>query len=214
MKKKSNQKGASLIELVFVMVIIGIITTIAVVSYTGSRKYSADDQARHIVDMLDEARQKSLNQRNTMRVEINKTKGKITLIDENKANDVTDDKIIRNMPISSLSVVGAAPNNVSSGPAATSPIPVPSYTSSTYPLSSGDQKITLRFKRNGQVVNAGTNNTGAGEIVTGATIYVYSATASDTNPDVIRAITVLGSSGDTAILKCKVTSNVCGTWNR
>jgi prepilin-type N-terminal cleavage/methylation domain-containing protein len=214
MKKKSNQKGVSLVELIFVLVITGIITGIAVVSYSSARKYAADDQARKIVDLLDEARQKSLNQRNTMRVEINKTKSIVTLIDENTPAVATDDKIIRSIPFSSNATIGAAPNNVSAGPTATSPIPVPAYTTSTYPLSSGDQKITLRFKRDGQVVDAGTDSVGAGSAVTGATIYVYSTTASGTNPDVVRAITVLGSSGDTAIYKCQVTGSSCGAWSR
>lgn len=214
MKKTSNQQGVSLIELIFVLVIVGIITGIAVVSYSSPRKYSADDQARKIVDMLDEARQKSLNQRNTMRVEINKTKNIITLIDENTSTVATDDKIIRSLPLSTNAVVGGAPNNVSAGPVASSPIPVPAYTTSAYPLSSGDQKITLRFKRDGQVVDAGTDSLGTGSVVTGATIYVYSATASGTNPDVVRAITVLGSSGDTAIYKCQVTGSSCGSWSR
>lgn len=214
MKKTSNQKGVSLVELIFVLVITGIITGIAVVSYSGSRKYSADDQARKIVDLLDEARQKSLNQRNTMRVEINKTKSIVTLIDENTSAVATDDTIVRSIPLSSNAIVGAAPNNVSAGPTAASPVPVPSYTTSTYPLSSGDQKITLRFRRDGQVVDAGTDNLGTGSVVSGATIYVYSATASGTNPDVVRAITVLGASGDTAIYKCQVSGSSCGTWSR
>ncbi|MET0753142.1 MAG: prepilin-type N-terminal cleavage/methylation domain-containing protein [Pyrinomonadaceae bacterium] len=218
MKKTSNQKGVSLVELIFVLVITGIMTGIAVVSYSSSRKYAADDQARQIVDLLDEARQKSLNQRNTMRVEINKTKNIITLIDENDSNGVTpvvtNDRIIRSLPISTNATVGAAPNNVSAGPTATSPIPVPSYTTSTYPLSTGDQKITLRFRSNGQVVDAGTDNVGTGSVITGATIYVYSTTASGTNPDVIRAVTVLGTSGDTAIYKCQVTGSSCGAWSR
>jgi len=214
MKKTSNQKGVSLVELIFVLVITGILTGIAVVSYSSSRKYAADDQARRIVDMLDEARQKSLNQRNTMRVEINKTKSIITLIDEEKPEMDTDDKIIRSIPFSANATIGAAPNNVSAGPTATSPVPVPAYTTSTYRLSSGDQKITLRFKRDGQVVDAGTNSVGAGSVVTGATIYVYSTTATGTNPDVVRAVTVLGASGDSAIYKCQVTGGSCGAWSR
>lgn len=204
----------SLVELIFVLVIVGIISAIALTSFTSARKYSADDSARKIVDLFDEARQKALNQRNTMRVEINKTKKMVTLIDENTSATADDDKVIRSIPLSDAATVGAAPNNVSTGPTATSPIPVPVYATSSYPLSVGDQKITLRFRRNGQVVDAGTTPTGAGEMVTGATIYVYSATASGTNPDVVRAVTVLGTSGDTAIYKCRVTGSSCGAWSK
>jgi Tfp pilus assembly protein PilE len=214
MKKTSNQAGVSIVELIFVLVITLIVSGIAIISYSSTRKYSADDQARRLVDIFDEARQKSLNQRNTMRVEINKTKKIVTLIDENKDNDVTDDVIIRSLPISDNAVVGAAPNNVSTGPTATSPIPVPSYVTSTYPLSTGDQKITFRFKRDGQVVDAGTNNTGAGSVITGGTIYVYSATATGTNPDVVRAVVLLGTSGDTSIYKCRVSGAACGSWSK
>ena len=212
MEKQKSQRGVSLVELVFVLVIVGILTTFAVMAYSSSRKHAADDQARHILDMLDEARQKALNQRNTMRVEINKTKKKITLIDEEDWKTVTDDRVVRSMPLSSNAEVGAAPNNVSAGPTATSPIPVPTYTASTYPLSSGDQKITLRFRRDGQVVDAGTNETGAGSLVTGATVYVYNKTPTGNNPDVVRAVTVLGSTGETSIYRCRVVSGTCTNW--
>lgn len=214
MKNQKGQRGGSLVEVIFVLVIVSIITGFAVMSYSSSRKHAADDQAHNLLDMLDEARQKALNQRNTMRVEINKTKKKITLIDEETDVTATDDHIVRNLPLSGNTVVGTSPNNVSSGPPATSPIPVLAYASSTYPLSSGDQKITLRFRRDGQVVDAGTNPLGAGSIITGATIYVYNTTPTGKNPDVVRAVTVLGTTGETSIYKCRVVSNVCGGWSR
>lgn len=214
MKKTSSQAGFSLIELVAVISILTILATVAVVSFWSSRKYTAEDQAKNIIDLFDEARQKSLNQRKTFRIEINKTKKELRLIDEMTSSTADDDVILKKYQISSQVVIGAAPNNVSGAPTATTPINVPSYATSTYPLSSGDEKITLRFRRNGQVVDAGVDNIGTGSLINGATIYVYSRTPSVTNPDVIRAVTVLGTTGDTSLYKCKFVSSNCTNWSR
>jgi prepilin-type N-terminal cleavage/methylation domain-containing protein len=214
MNKLSNQPGFSVIELILVISIIGIVTAIALFSLSTPRIYSADNQARMLVDAFDEARQKALNQRNTFRVEINRTKNQVNLIDENTAGTVADDVIVKTRILSSQVVIGTMPGNVTAGPTGTSPIPAPAYASSTYPLSIGDQKITLRFRRNGEVVDAGTDNTGTGSLVSGATVYVYTSPAPNASPDVIRAVTVLGTTGDTSIYKCKFTANVCGNWFR
>lgn len=215
MKNKSSQAGFSMIELIIVISVLTILSTIAVVTFWSTRKYSADDQARKIIDVFDEARQKALNQRKTFRVEINKTKNELRLIDEgDDATTANDDKILKKYKLTSQVVVGSPPNNVSGKPTATTPINVPAYAKSSYPLSSGDEKITLRFKRNGQVVDAGTDDTGTGSLMSGATIYVYSTTPSISNPDVIRAVTVLGTTGDTSLYKCRFISSACGNWSR
>lgn len=213
--KKSTQTGFSIIELIIVIVVIVILATIALVSFSGSRKYAADDQARRIIDVFDEARQKALNQRKTFRVEINRTRNRIRLIDEKDATTATDDLEIKNYPLSPQSVIGAMPGNVTAGPTATSPIPVGTYNTSSYPLSPGEEKITLRFRRNGQVVDSGTDNIGTGSVSNGMTLYVYSVMPAGTNPDVIRAVTVLGTSGDTSFFRCQFnTSGICGSWSR
>lgn len=195
------------------MMVIAVASAIAMYSFNNITKTAADDQARKIIDVLDEARQKALNQRTTFRVEINKTKNRIILIDENSIATANDDVVIKSEPLSSSVVIGAKPDNVTTTPTATSPIPVPQYLASNYVLSSGDQKITLRFRRNGQVVDAGTDGIGTGSLVSGATIYVHSNTPSVTSPNLVRAVTVLGSTGDTALLKCTFdTYGRCGSW--
>jgi len=216
MKKRSSQSGFSMVELIIVIVVLVILSTVAIVSFWSTRKYSADDQAKKLIDVFDEARQKALNQRKTFRVEINRTKKEIRLIDEGPdINPVaTDDVVLKRVAISSQVTIGAAPTNVSGAPTATSPIPVPTYSNSTYPLSSGDEKITLRFKRNGQVVDAGTDNIGTGSLMSGATIYVYSNNQTTTTADVIRAVIVLGTTGDTSLYKCQFTSSTCSNWSR
>jgi prepilin-type N-terminal cleavage/methylation domain-containing protein len=215
MNKTSSESGFSLIELLMVIVVLAIFSSIAVISFWNNRKFTAEDQARKIIDVCDEARQKALNQRKTYRVEINKTASEIRLIDEGRdVSTANDDVIIKRYLISNQVVIGAPPPNVSGAPTATSPINVPAYAISSYPLSVGDDKITLRFKRNGRVENAGNDNIGTGSIMSGATIYIYSKTPSVTNPDVIRAVTILGTTGDTSLYKCRFTSGVCGSWSR
>lgn len=201
--------------MLIVITVIVILSTVAVVSFMSSRKLTADQQAKLIVDFFDEARQKALNQRKTFRVEINRTKSEIRLIDEgsNQAS-ADDDWIVKSAPLSPQVVVGEAPSNISGAPSATTPIPVRTYTSSSYPLSNGDTKLTFRFRRNGQVVDAGNDNIGTGSMMNGATIYVRSKTPSVNAPDVIRAVTVLGTTGDTSVYRCRFTAGTCGNWAR
>ncbi len=209
------QAGFSLVEVIIVLTVIVILSSMALMTFWNSRKYSAEDQARKLIDVFDEARQKALNQRKTFRVEINRTKQEIRLIDEgDNVASASDDAIIKRSVISNQVVIGAAPTNTSGAPTTTSPIPAATYAISSYPLSNGDDKITLRFKLNGQVVDAGTDNIGTGSMINGATIYVYSNKPSVTNPDVIRAVTVLGTTGDTSLYRCSFVSSVCGSWSR
>jgi len=204
-----------MIEVLLVVTVLAILSTVALISFSSGRKYSAEDQAKRIIDVFDEARQKALNQRKTFRVEINRTKNELRLIDEgDDATTAADDKILKQSPLSPQVVIGSAPGNTSGAPTASSPIPVPAYAASTYPLSSGDEKITLRFRRNGQVVDAGSDHIGTGSLTSGATIYVYSKTPSVTSPDVIRAVTVLGTTGDTSLFKCRFVSDSCTNWSR
>ena len=211
----SKQSGFSLLELVIVMSVTIILATVAVVAYSTNRKHSADQQSQLIIDILDEARQKALNQRTVFRVEINKTRNRVRLIDENLPDTANDDVEVKSFPISTFTTVGPSPPNVSATPTATSPINVGTYSSGNYPLSSGDEKITLRFKKNGQVVDTGTDNIGTGSVVNGMTIYVYPKTASGVNPEVVRAVTVLGTSGDTTLFRCKFNAlGYCTAWGR
>lgn len=215
MAQISNQKGFSIVEMLIVLAVVVVLSAMAVMTLSNPKKYVADDQAKNLIDILDEARQKSLNQRKTFRVEVNKTKKEVRLIDEGTdTTTASDDTILKRYQISEQVVIGSAPSNVTGAPTATSPIPVQTYSSSTYPLSSGDQKITLRFTRTGRVVDAGTDNIGTGSIMSGATIYVHSITPSATTPDVIRAVTVLGTTGDTSLFKCKFVSGSCTNWSK
>lgn len=221
MKKLNNENGFSLIELIIVMLIISILSVMALLSFKAEKLYLADSQARQIIDLFQEARQRSLTQHETMRVEINKTRKSISLISENEPGNADDDKVIRTITLEDEKyvVVGNAPNNVINAPADVSPIPVLSFKTSVYPLSQNDMVATLRFVRNGKVLNAGSNAIGSNAAVTGATIYIWMPQYGDNGQPlslgtVIRAVTVSGSSGMSNFLKCPLIDGICEEWTK
>ncbi len=84
-------KGFSLIELLIVLTLIMIMSGVSFFYFnTYQRLYKPDDQSLQIVDILQEARQHALTQRETIRVEVDITVNVVRLIDENTpitAND-------------------------------------------------------------------------------------------------------------------------------
>lgn len=215
MNQVRRESGFSIVELLVVIGVVAVLSAIAVFSLNNVLKYATDTQARSMTDLFDEARQKALNQRTTFRVEINKTKNRLVLIDENTTASSNDDVIVKSLPLSADVTVGVKPANISADPSTTSPIPVMAFKTTNYPLSSGDQKITLRFRRNGQVIDDGTDGLGSSSVVTGCTIYLYSTKQGATNPKDIRTVTVLGTTGDTSVLGCQFdANNRCVSWTK
>lgn len=218
-QKFNSDKGFSIIELVVVLLIIGVLSAFAVWALKTSKLYNAETQALALIDVMQEARQRSLSQRRTMRVEINSTKKLIRLINENTPGNASDDTIIKSVPFmdNNTLLIGRTPTNMSGSPTELSPVPASSFSTSLHPLSANDKVITLRFLRNGTVVNAGNDAIGTGAVPTGATIYVWARRDTDTNPNttaanIFRAVTVLGSSGATRLWKCATVNNQCTNW--
>jgi prepilin-type N-terminal cleavage/methylation domain-containing protein len=211
----SSQEGFSLIEVFIVLLIIGILATLSIISLNSNRLYGADSQAQRLSDFFNEARQRALTERRTFRVQLNRTKWEIWLINEGLGNPTgaADDRIIRREAVSPDIAVGGAPTGLTNAPTASSPVPIQNYITSTYPLSAGDETITLRFKRNGDVVDEGTDAVGTNSVVTGATILIYPISGVSGN---IRAITVAGPGGDSLTYKCidLQASGQCGNWGR
>lgn len=214
-----KEQGFSLIELVIVVLIICIMSVITILSFKGEKKYLADDTAYKILDILNEARQRSLTQHETMRVEFNRTRNTVRLISENEPNNANDDKEIKNLKLEDAAyvIVGTTPQNVYTAPAESSPIPILTYNQSVYPLSQTDTVATLRFVRTGAVLNAGSNAAGDNAAMTGATIYIWSPDYSQNDQplatgNVIRAITVQGTSGLSRFVKCPVVNSRCENW--
>jgi prepilin-type N-terminal cleavage/methylation domain-containing protein len=215
MRSLPEQQGFSLIELLVALSVITIFMGIALISFASTSKYQADDQALEIIDVLNQARQSALNQNRTFRVEINKTKNRITLINENLFDNADDDEIVNSVALRKQVFVNIVPSNIVANPTYSSPIPVLDYVTSNYPISSGEEKITLRFKSNGRVLDTGSDNIGTGSLMRGATIYVYTNKDKTSTPEIIRAVTVSQTSGSASILKCTFdASGKCGNWAR
>jgi prepilin-type N-terminal cleavage/methylation domain-containing protein len=194
-----DQKGFSLIELLVVMGVVLILTTVSLFYLTAQRKlYNTDEQALKIIDLIQEARQRALTQRETLRVEIDLTSNTGRLINENNTGNATDDKVLRQVTFYPVGNVRSdiRPTNVSTAPPETLPVPTAQFVGSQHPLSAGHNVATFRFLLDGTVVNAGTNATGSGATVTGATLYIWKPKASNNNEsEMTKAITILGATG-------------------
>ena len=218
-KVSKKEQGFSLIELMIVVLIICIMSVISIISLRGEKKYLADDQAYKILDILNEARQRALTQHETMRVEFNKTQNIVQLISENAPGDAADDQVIKSLSLADAKdvVVGDTPANVDTAPSEMSPTPVLNFKQSKHPLSLTNSVATLRFVTNGTVLDAGSNSIGKNAALTGATIYVWSPNYSNNNTplntgNIIRALTVQGTSGLSRYTKCALVNNRCGNW--
>src|ERR1044072_9714123 len=95
-KPKNLESGFSIVELLIVLLISSIMLAITGYYFVNHQKlYKPDDQALKIVDILQEARQRALTQRETVRVEIDLTDSIVRLVDENTPTTETDDREVR-----------------------------------------------------------------------------------------------------------------------
>lgn len=214
----NNEQGFSFAELLIVMFVISILSVLSLLAFKSEKKFLADTEAYLIMDVINEARQRALTQHEIMRVEINKTRNIINLINENAAGNAADDKIIKTLALQhpNYVVFDTAPTNATA-PTDSAPVPPIVFKTSTHPLSLSDQVATLRFLQNGNVVDGGSNAVGSNSVITGATIYVwmpnYSGTGQPlTTGNVIRAITILGSTGSAKYWKCPGGTEQCPGW--
>ena len=195
----SNSRGFSLIELLVVLAITMIMSGTVFYYLTATKNlYKADEQALKISDVLQEARQRSLTQRNTMRVEIDMTDRIVRLIDENDATTVNDDNLLRTIPLLSdaETKVDERPAQISVNPPEDFPVPSALFKQSIYPNSLAHDVCTLRFLSNGTVVDQGTNEIGTNATSTGTTLHIWSPDSDNiNNSNIARALTIIGSTG-------------------
>lgn len=199
--KMRGEAGFSIIELVVVMVIMAIMITVSLFYFMGHKEaYKTDDHSLHLLDVLQDARMRALQKRRPMRVEINKTKSEIRLIDENGLGDASNDTIVKAVPFNGTVGIGTRPTNISLSPPDADTNFTFAYTTSLHPLSNTDEVFTLRFLLNGTVVSAGSDAVGTGaSMVARATIYLWpekvgGAEQADNNK-LVRAVTIYGASG-------------------
>lgn len=195
----SDNGGFSMIELLVVMALVMIMSgTVFYYLNATQTLYNADEQALKISDILQEARQRSLTQRETMRVEIDLTDSVVRLIDENDATTVNDDSLVRTLPIKSEAVVriDERPGQISNNPPEEFPVPSAQYRQSIYPVSLAHDVCTLRFLSNGTVVDQGTNEIGTNAVSTGTTLHVWTPDSENVrNSQIARSLTIIGSTG-------------------
>lgn len=195
----ASSDGFSLIELLIVMLLISIMSgTIYYYLNAAQDLYKPEEQALSIIDIFQEARQRSLTQRETLRVEIDLTDNMIRLIDENTATTANDDVQIRQialLPDYEIKV-NERPPNISYNPSEEFPVPSAQFRQSIYQPSLAHDVCTIRFLRNGTVADQGTNEVGINAVSTGLTLHVWSPQKGNINEaNIARAITVVGSTG-------------------
>jgi prepilin-type N-terminal cleavage/methylation domain-containing protein len=195
----SGNKGFSLIELLVVLTLIAILSAMSLLYLTSAREiYKPDDQSLKLIDILQEARQRSLTQRETMRVEIDLTDNVVRLIDENTAITETDDNKLKEFNLLSEAEVRVdiRPSQISNNPPENFPVPSAYFRQSIYPQSLAHDVCTIRFLSNGTVVDQGSNEVGENAVTTGLTLHVWSPKKSDdSESEIARAITIIGSTG-------------------
>ncbi len=198
-RKAIGMRGFSVVELLVVVALIFIIVSFTVFSLVGhQRLYRTDDQSLQVIDLLQEGRQRSLTQREVLRVEINRTTQFARLIDENDPSTSDDDVVLRSVRMSDPANVhmGDSPSNILDLPPEPLQPLLANFTPSVYPDSATQDVCTMRFMPNGQVFDAGNNATGAGAVPTGVTLNVWTPAKTDpTEYDVARSITVVGATG-------------------
>lgn len=198
-RNTSNSDGFSMIELIIVLLVITIMSG-TVFYYLNAAKdlYKADELALKIVDVFQEARQRSLTQRETMRVEIDLTDNVVRLIDENSSTTVNDDEEIRMIPLLNEAEVRVdeRPGQILYNPPEEFPVASAQYRQSIYTPSLLHDVCTMRFLSDGTVVDQGNNEVGNNAVVTGVTLHIWSPDKENvSNSKIARAITIIGSTG-------------------
>lgn len=216
MPENSNQSGFSLIELLVVVGIVMLLSGLMLFYLSAHQKlYKPDDQALQLADILQEARQRALAQREPLRVEINLNSNMVTLINENGPASTTDDVVIKRFTLFATSDVkiSARPAQITTNPPEPMPVPAAVFKTSIYPSSTGQSVCTIRFLANGTAVDAGTTAMGTGAVQTGVSLFVWSPKKSaPTESEQARAITVLGATGAIRMWEYDATMTTPNKW--
>jgi type II secretion system protein H len=183
---RDGEAGFSLIELLIVVAIMLIMAAIVTFSMTSHKNlYKSDDETLRIINVMREASQLALTQRQAMRVEIDATNKRIKLIDENFAG-TTDDRVVRTVYLDNSAIirVDAAPIGV------TKPNP-PNLPDAVF-TGTAPKVWKIWFRRDGTA-------TDSAQAALSATLYIWPPDPADStrakDKKLVRAITIFGGSG-------------------
>lgn len=213
---KKNQDGFSVIEILLVLGIIMVISGASVFYLSAHQKlYKTDDQTLVIIDFLQEARQRSLTQRETMRVEIDIIDNSIRLIDENTTATENDDAVLKehNLYLPNDVRMDRRPNEISDNPPEPLPVSTAVFSPSVYPSSGAHRVCTFRFQSNGTILDAGNNATGNNASIAGATLHIWQPDKTNNDQSTVaRAITLIGSTGSIRLWEYDRASTQTNKW--
>ncbi len=215
-KQIHNESGFSIVELLIVLTIITVMTTISFLYFvTTKEKYKPDDQSLKLIDVMQEARQRSLTQRETMRVEIDLTDNVVRLIDENTSSTASDDTKLKEFSLLDDEDVRVdeRPSQINDNPPEEFPVPSAYFRQSIYPNSLAHDVCTIRFLSSGKVVDQGTNEVGENAVASGLTLHIWAPKKSDnTEAEIARAITIIGATGSIRLWEYDASLSTSNKW--
>ncbi len=180
------QNGFSILEMVIVGAIIAIMIGVAIMSLPTQRRVLAVDfSGAQLVDVLRFANQRSLSERQVMRVEItpstNTVPGKIEVVDQNTlAAGTADDAVVRSETLVPKGEVGILTEP-------TTTIPLPPAPFNFLQPTFVNNKFILYFTPDGQTTNeAGTTPQSL------SLVYYTPGSGGDPDPGLTRALTLFG----------------------
>jgi len=176
-----DEDGYSVIELLIIAAVVVILTGLSVFTLAPQqRAYRTDDAAGQITNFMRDAYHRALSQRQTMRVQVDRSNMVVTITDEGTLPggdevEVRRAKLSNEISVNQPTVSSALLNP----PAAPYNYAVATYTTNIW---------TARFRSDGSVVDTAGNSMSA-------TLFVSVANMKTTETNLIRAITVFGPSG-------------------
>jgi prepilin-type N-terminal cleavage/methylation domain-containing protein len=181
------EAGFSLIELLIVIAMVVILTTVSVFALRSSkRSYAPDDEANQIVSFFREAHQRALSQRQTQRVTIDRNQLVVRLMDEGLLPGGDEVEIIRGKLNGTVAMTQPTVGGT------LLPLPPAPYNYNTAVFTDG--VCQFRFRADGSVVDPAGNSVSA-------TFFFTPLDMNDQSQTLVRSVTLFGPSGSTRAWK-------------